>query len=216
VLAKLLENYADLEVEKTVERASLDDVADQIRADALAGGFVGNLELRQEDGGLRVIVTDQVLFDSGQAVLRPDGLTILDVVGNALKPLDNQIVIEGHTDSDPIKPGGYYTTNLQLSTDRAVAVTLYFSDVLGLDGPSLTPAGRADWEPLATNATSEGKAKNRRVEILVESKLKQKTLDANGLGEDPVAAADDPIEAPVDTRFDGGIDLPVPALRNDR
>ena len=85
----------------------------------------------------------------------------------------------------PIGPGGQFPSNLYLSSFRADAVADYFAS-LGMSRSRLFPAGRGDQDFIASNDTAEGRAQNRRVEIVVQSNLVKKTLDQAGLNDSPV------------------------------
>ena len=154
------------------ERTALEAVESQIVQQLGAVGMGSDVGMRLERRGLVVsIVTDDVLFDPGSAVLRGDGRLVVDALSAALAPLPNSISIEGHTDSTPTRGGGGYPTNWELSTARATTVLRELVEGHGLDGRRLSAAGYADQRPLAANNTPEGRATNRRVEIVVHSTL---------------------------------------------
>jgi hypothetical protein len=94
-----------------------------------------------------------------------------------------------------VAPGGPFPSNLYLSSFRADAVADYFASI-GLTRSRLFPAGRGDQDFVASNATPEGRAQNRRVEIIVQSKLVQQALDQAGLNDKPVTPSTKPI-API-------------------
>lgn len=149
---------------------------EQIVLGRVAGtGMAGALSLRRESRGLVVtIVTDQVLFTEAQATIQPNGLTVLDVIADAIADLPNDVLVEGHTDSRPLR-GGRYLDNWDLSTARATSVLRYLVDTQGFDPARLAAAGYADTRPLDAAGTPESMAKNRRVEIVV---LEQSPDDA--------------------------------------
>lgn len=116
-------------------------------------------------GLVLTIVTDHVLFGSGQAVLEPQGQVILGAVAPALDRLPNAVSVQGYTDSEPIHTA-LYASNWDLSGARAGAVLSFLlSQGLPPDRASFT--GFGDTDPLAPNTTAAGRARNRRVEILV-------------------------------------------------
>jgi chemotaxis protein MotB len=196
VIDKLVQQHADLEAARSTERESLEDVREKIEARAKELGVDDRLRLRLEDRGLVVtVVTDQVLFDAGSAVIRPEGGALLQVVGGALAGVDNPILVEGHTDSTPIS-SAQYPSNWELSSGRAGSVARFFES-LGLDRNRLRPEGLADLFPTGTNDTAEGRAQNRRVEIVVQSKLVDRALADAGLTKQPAAKRAPPISDPV-------------------
>jgi len=179
-LQKVLAEIAGNAAAKAQQTASLADVEQAIKAAAAKQGFSRDLNLKLENRGLVVtLVTDKVLFNSGQATLRTGGDSLLTIVGNSLKTLDNPIEIDGYTDSDPIH-SGQFPSNLELSSFRADAVFHFFQSI-GLDPERMNPVGRGELDPVAPNTTADNKARNRRVEIIVESKVVKQTLEQAGL-----------------------------------
>lgn len=206
-IEKLLENKVALDQAKSDERQSLEGVRQRIERAAAAKGLVGDLGLRLEERGLVVtVVTDQVLFDSGSATLRPDGQGLLGVVAEALKSVDNPVLIEGHTDSRPISTA-VFPSNWELSSGRAGAVARFFESA-GLDRNRLQSVGYADTRPIGDNATDEGRARNRRVEIVVQSKVVDQVLESAGVTDQPAQGIEDPVREDID-----GVESIVPNLR---
>jgi len=117
---------------------------------------------------LKVTVASEILFPSGSAELAPAGADVLRKVAAAANQSQDEVRVEGHTDSDPIAPvlAQYYPSNWELSTARAaVAVrTLQATGMVPAD--RLAAVGYGDSHPVAPNDTPEGRAKNRRVEIV--------------------------------------------------
>ena len=113
------------------------------------------------------VLTDQLLFASGQATLRPAGFPLLNEVAQLLNvDTRHPITVEGHTDNVPIS-SSQYPSNWELSTDRATTVVRYLI-AKGVNRERLGAVGYADLHPLASNATAAGRAKNRRVEIVLQ------------------------------------------------
>jgi len=113
-------------------------------------------------------VSGDLLFDSGQDVLQPRGFTTLEqtVVSIRQKYQDCQITIAGHTDNQHLSQGAKFSSNDVLSLARATAVKNYLA-LRGMDASHLSVVGYGDTKPVATNDTLEGRAKNRRVELIV-------------------------------------------------
>jgi chemotaxis protein MotB len=177
-----------LQNEKTVQLDSLKQVKNAIVTAANAHGVGDKLSFELQNRGLVIrIVTDQVLFPSGSAVIESEGAQVLTVVGNALKAIDNPIIVEGHTDSVPIDTP-LYPSNWELSGARAGAVVRFFTVSLGLPADRMRPQGFADERPLASNDTEAGRAKNRRVEIVVQSKVIDALLNQDQLDNQPASA----------------------------
>ena len=116
--------------------------------------------------GIRIsIFPDQILFDSGSSQLKPAFMEILGKLAVPLKKLPNQIEVQGHTDNQPIATAAF-PSNWELSAGRAGAVARYFVQ-LGMAPNRLGAAGYADTRPIDTNDTKAGRARNRRVEIII-------------------------------------------------
>ncbi len=131
----------------------------------------GNIEITNLRGELSVNVLDKILFDSGKTAIKPEGLAVLARVGEILKDVkDKRIVVEGHTDNVPISPAlkSRFPTNWELSTARAVVVVRYLHEKVGIDPSLLWAAGLSEYHPVADNTTAEGKAHNRRIEIILK------------------------------------------------
>ena len=157
---------------KAEEERTLDGVEAQIKKAANEAGLGDKVSFRREERGLVVtIVSDQVLFPSGEAGLLDDGFTILDGLATSLKATGKPIAIEGHTDSRPIS-NGKYPSNWELSTARATQVLRYLQTKHGFPPDKLTASGYSDTKPLAAGASEDAYDKNRRVEIVVLSTVK--------------------------------------------
>jgi chemotaxis protein MotB len=212
-LEKILQQRTENQVEASAEQESFAAVQRTIEEAAEAGGYTGSLHTRREERGLVVtVVTDQVLFDLGSADLQSPGLEILRVVGDALKTVDNQIIVEGHTDPLPISTDRY-RNNRDLSNARASSVVTFFES-LGIPGDRMVSQGWADLHPLpdADNSTDTGRARNRRVEIVIVSKLVDKVLADNNLSAEPVEPSTDALDTPGDTDVDSEIQPVTPSL----
>ena len=133
----------------------------------------GNITIQQVRDRLTINMVDRVLFDSGRAQIKPAGMKVLKQVSDVLnKVTDKQIRIEGHTDNVPIstKLQDRYKTNWELSTARATTVVRYLIDEGGLQPQALSAVGYADTHPIAPNDSDEGRASNRRIEIVLYPK----------------------------------------------
>jgi chemotaxis protein MotB len=117
--------------------------------------------------GLVITFVAEVLFDSGQAVLKQGAYPILDKVVSVIKEKvsGRNIGIEGHTDNQPIKYSGW-KSNWELSTSRATTVLHYLEDS-GIDPKKLQATGFGEYRPVASNDMEEGRQQNRRVEIVI-------------------------------------------------
>jgi len=134
------------------------------------------IEVRVESRGLIISInSDEVLFAAGSAILRSQGQGILDRISTQIVALPNPVVVEGHTDNVPIT--GTYPSNWELSTARASSVLRDLMERHHLPTTRAGAAGFADQRPIATNTTSQGRAHNRRVEIVVEARVSDPGID---------------------------------------
>lgn len=123
--------------------------------------------------GISITLSDRFLFDTGKANLKQGSAKTLSKLASLFHDLNTIISIEGHTDNLPIVYSSDYEDNWELSGARALSVLRYFIDQEGLVPDNFQYAGYADTRPAADNKTSEGRAKNRRVEITVLRQLQQ-------------------------------------------
>jgi chemotaxis protein MotB len=150
------------------EQASLAALKQKLDAYAKEHGLSHDVQTVIDRRGLVVrVLTDQLLFASGQATLQPAGFPLLTEVAQLLNvDQSHPITVEGHTDNVPIS-SSQYPSNWELSTDRATTVVRYLI-AKGVNRGRLGAVGYADLHPLASNATAAGRAKNRRVEIVLQ------------------------------------------------
>src|SRR5256714_6658380 len=148
------------------QRAVLQGAQQEIQRSLDKDGLGDTVKFRLESRGLVVtIVSDRVLFEPGQADLRAEGREVVDKLAAAIGRLPNELAVEGHTDNVPIS--GRYASNWELSTTRATTVLRELIVRHGISPARLSAAGYADERPLATNDTAEGRAANRRGELVV-------------------------------------------------
>ena len=130
------------------------------------------LTVEQKNGKVYVSMENKLLFNSGSWAVGAEGRRAVVEVGKVLaENPDIAVLIEGHTDDDPYAGSGPIANNWDLSTKRATAIVSIFSENAKINRQNLTAAGRSEYAPLATNTTAEGKAKNRRIEIILTPKL---------------------------------------------
>ncbi|MCE1241864.1 flagellar motor protein MotD [Oryzomicrobium sp.] len=129
----------------------------------------GKVRLVETDKGVTIEIADSVLFSPGQAQLETTSVQALRMVGEVLAPTEFPIVIEGHTDNVPIRTS-QYPSNWELSAVRATTVLRLFVDA-GVSPQRLTAIGYGEHRPVESNDSLEGRARNRRVSILIESAI---------------------------------------------
>jgi chemotaxis protein MotB len=152
--------------EREEEARRLQDTYDGLVTDLKKELKAGQVEVKQLRDGLRVNVSQDILFDSGSAALDGNGTAVLGKVATQLKKSSHQILVIGHTDNKPIGPAlvKQYPTNWELAGARAASVVRLFAES-GLPSKRLLAVSVADTQPVASNKTEEGRARNRRIEI---------------------------------------------------
>lgn len=128
------------------------------------------LNIKREDQVVILQLSDRILFDSGSAAIKDEGMDVLTKVGNTIKSKlrGMRIQVAGHTDNVPVTPGqGAWANNWSLSAARAVKVLRLLEEQVGIDPQLLSAAGYGEHRPIADNESAEGRAKNRRIELLL-------------------------------------------------
>ena len=134
------------------------------------------LTVEQRDGKVYVSMENKLLFNSGSWAVNADGRQAVNQLGSVLaQNPDISVLIEGHTDNVPYGGNGPLKDNWDLSTKRATAIVQILRENSNIDPQNLTAAGRGEYAPVASNDTAEGKAKNRRIEVILTPKLDEVT-----------------------------------------
>jgi len=130
------------------------------------------LTVEQRDGKVYVSMENKLLFNSGSWSVNSEGKKAVQQLGNVLSQNpDIAVLIEGHTDNVPYGGNGQLTDNWDLSTKRATSIVQILRENSQIDPQNLTAAGRGEFAPVASNTSAEGKAKNRRIEVILTQKL---------------------------------------------
>jgi chemotaxis protein MotB len=152
----------------SASREAVDEMArvrERIEQELAGAITAGQLEIGADDRGLVLSLPESATFPVATADVTPAAQDVIDRVATTLGPLDVMVRIEGHTDDTPIRTARY-TSNWELSTARASAVVARFIDKL-VDPRRLSAAGYGEFHPRASNATGDGRASNRRVDVVV-------------------------------------------------
>jgi len=125
-----------------------------------------SVKLEKTEEGIHITLSDSLLFDSGRARIKPAIVPVLLAIVNLAQGWPNTILVEGHTDNVPIH-NEQYASNLYLSAARAIAMVEFFA-ANGIEEEKMVQIGRGEYEPIDTNETERGRARNRRVEIYIQ------------------------------------------------
>ena len=150
--------------------------------DALLGFSSDELTVREEGGKVYVAMSDKLLFESGKAIVNEQGRVALGKLAEVLnRQTDIDVYIEGHTDNVPIKTA-VFQDNWDLSVIRATSVVRILTETYGVNPLQIQPCGRGEFKPVDVNTTPEGKARNRRTEIIMAPRLDKlfKMLEESG------------------------------------
>ncbi|MEW5893193.1 MAG: flagellar motor protein MotD [Pseudomonadota bacterium] len=150
---------------KVSEREKMKQIANKVVETMQPLVQSGQVKVSQSSKGITLEINASVLFASGDARLQPNSLQLLSAVAKELAKIDNPIQVEGHTDNIPIK-SEYFPSNWELSSARAGSVVRLFVEQ-GVAPARLEAIGFADNRPIDTNVTPEGRARNRRVNVLI-------------------------------------------------
>ncbi len=130
------------------------------------------LTVEQRNGKVYVSMENKLLFNSGSWAVGPEGRRAVQQLGEVLaQNPDIAVLIEGHTDNVPYGGSGQLKDNWDLSTKRATSIVQILRENGNIDAQNLTAAGRGEYAPVATNDTAEGRARNRRIEVILTPKL---------------------------------------------
>jgi chemotaxis protein MotB len=185
-LAQAKEELSKNVASKDEELAKLKATETQLQEKLKAELSSGDVSLTEDGGKLRVGLVDKVLFNSGEAAINKRGETVLMKVGSILAGVaDRQIQVSGHTDQTPIgeKRSAQFPTNWELSTARATNVVRFLQEKANVPGDHLVASGYGEFHPVASNKSSVGRAKNRRIEILLTPMIAPKAIGKAKLAE---------------------------------
>jgi chemotaxis protein MotB len=172
---ELSKNVQSKDEELSKLKGTYDQLQDKLKSELKSG----DVSLTESGGRLRVDLVDKVLFNSGEAQISKRGDTVLMKLGSILATIpDKQIQVSGHTDQTPIgeKRSALFPTNWELSTARATNVVRFLQEKAGVPGDRLVASGYGEYHPVASNKTSSGRARNRRIEILLTPSLAPKVI----------------------------------------
>ncbi|MFN4325838.1 MAG: flagellar motor protein MotD [Azonexus sp.] len=156
-----------VDAKKVEQREKMKSMADDIKNALQPLIAQGKVKLLETSRGVTIEINDSVLFPAGQAKLEPASMSAMLAIARVLAESDFPITIEGHTDNVPIATA-QFPSNWELSAMRATTVLRLFNEG-GVGAERLTAIGYGETRPIDTNTTPEGRARNRRVSILIDS-----------------------------------------------
>jgi chemotaxis protein MotB len=165
-IAGLQADVADLEKEKDQTVQSAKGLEDEMKSDLESK----DVTISKLQGKLTVNILDRILFDSGEADLKPDGQAVmLKIAAFLAQHPELKIHVIGHTDNVPIRGNARsrFPTNWELSTARALAAVRFLTERAGVDPRRVGAVGYGEYRPVADNSTAEGRARNRRIAITI-------------------------------------------------
>lgn len=166
----LSQKLEDARIAREARIAKMKNTYDQLVGKMDAEIKRGEVTISELQGKLTVDMVERILFDSGKADIKPSGTKVLHRVGDILKGVkDKAIRVEGYTDNLPISSRlrDKFPTNWELSTARAVNVVHFLQDKVGIPGDRLSACGYGPYRPVADNSTPQGRAQNRRIQIVL-------------------------------------------------
>jgi len=166
LIASLTNQIADLQKQKEAVAKTSKSLEDEMRSQLESK----DVTISKLQGRLTVNIVDRVMFDSGEAVLKPDGEVVMRKIAQILQEHPElSIHVVGHTDNVPIRQTAQsrFASNWELSTARALAAVHFLTEHAGVDPRRVGAVGYGEFRPVADNATPEGRAKNRRIAITI-------------------------------------------------
>ena len=157
----------------------LQEYSKQLNEYFASQGLEGVIASTMTRAGLLISIQDLALFDSGRAALRTEAFDLLRFLAFLLEELPNDVQVAGHTDNLPISTAEF-PSNWELSTQRALNVMRFLLQDNNLSSQRFSVVGFGEYQPIDTNSTVEGRANNRRVELII---LRQYPLPVNESGE---------------------------------
>jgi len=176
--ADKLPEQVKAEEKKVQDRQRMKNVANNIMEALQPLVAQGKVRLLETSRGVTIEINDSILFPAGQSKLQPASSSAMGAIAQVLASTDFPITIEGHTDNVPISTP-QFPSNWELSAMRATTVLRLFNDS-GVGAERLTAIGYGETRPLETNTTIEGRARNRRVSILIDSNRPEEPTEIKG------------------------------------
>lgn len=157
----------------SIPRATITEVKAQLQKVLKQEIEKNSVRLAEDSRGLTVSLAEAGFFDAGSAAMHPESLAVVDRIAETLRPQGYNLRVEGHTDNTPIHTA-QFPSNWELSTARATFVLQYLIANTNIPPQQLSAVGYGEYRPVAANSTPEGRAANRRVDLVVLGAAAQK------------------------------------------
>lgn len=183
---ELSKNVQSKDEELQKLKGTYDELNDKLKGELKSG----DVSVTQVGGKLRVDLVDKLLFTSGEAQISKRGENVLLRVGAILANIPDKLIqVSGHTDQTPIgeKRSAQFPSNWELSGARAINVVRFLQDKASVPGERLVASGYGEFHPVASNKSASGRARNRRIEILLTPSLDPKAIAMRKLKAEAVA-----------------------------
>lgn len=179
-----VENINDLKVQVNDKILEKEDLAEKVNKAVQENNLQDVVKVREEDRGVVLQLDENILYDLGKSDLKDTSIKALDTITKLVKDMDNDVLVEGHTDNVPIH-NSEYASNWELSTARAVSVVRYFVETKDVQPTRFAVKGYAEFRPLVDNSTPENRSTNRRVDILIVDKNEKIKQQDNNKSQEP-------------------------------
>ena len=164
----IMEKDATISIQSTFIRL-FDDSKKTLQNSIKEQLAIQNIELPSTTTPKKLVLLNNVIFESGSANLNSEGKDLLRKLTKFVQEeYFSQICVNGHTDNKPMKPNAMYATNWELSAARATAVVRFLQESAGVDPERISAIGFGQYRPIASNETNDGRRQNRRIEIVIE------------------------------------------------
>jgi chemotaxis protein MotB len=164
---KMIEEKKDIDITNPEILKDILTMGSDTEHDEVLKGLKEAVDISQDERGVIITLQEMVLFDSGEADIKPIAFPLLDWIAEILDSIPNDVLVMGHTDNVPMR-GDRYRSNWELSLYRALSAHNYFIEKKGLFPERFGVGGYGDTRPRFPNITEEGRQKNRRVEIIIK------------------------------------------------
>jgi len=163
---KAINNDAFNSANLKVVASGIEDLKTRLNDVIVRHNYAKSVSLEENERGITIHILENILFPSGKADINKTSQLVLGELASILHQLPNDIRVEGHTDNIPIN-SDLYPSNWHLSVARALNTAYFLIDGHKLIPEKVTVVGYAEYKPIAENTTPEGRAKNRRVDIVI-------------------------------------------------